>query len=351
MAHVDVRGRVRRFKSFTAAAGVCGLLIGCQRELKHHPAPSTASAPIVPVTRTLSDPLNDDRPIEYDTSPRAKSTNWVTARPGFQYSHVAAQRGGVNPCAPQKVDTSGLYDWTPLTKGKFVAPREGAIGASGRFNLVLHFHGDEPVRRELVNSRQKLVLYTISLSPNENYATLFTGTGLFDSIVQQVERSLTKMYGRDTHLAHLALSAWSAGFTGISAILAQSSVSRVEAVVLIDGLNAPRKADILKLQLQPFVEFARRAAADERFMLITHSSIDPPDFASTTETAHFMIAALGGQPQAVRRSDSLGLELVEFFTRGSFNVRGYAGNGKADHCAQLALLRDAFTALGSRWRH
>jgi hypothetical protein len=275
----------------------------------------------------------------------------VTAHPGFQYSHLSAQRGGVNPCAPQEVDTGAFYDWTPLTKGKFIAPREGALDASGHFNLVLHFHGDDPVRRELVNSGQKLVLHTITLNPNQNYATLFTGTGLFESIVQQVEQSLAKKYGRDTHVGHIALSAWSAGFTGISAILAQSGASGVDAVVLIDGLNAPRQADILARQLQPFVEFAGRAAMNERFMLVTHSSIDPPDFASTTETAHFLISALGGHPQAVRRNDSLGLELVEFFTRGSFHVRGYAGNGKADHCAQLALLRDAFEALGNRWRH
>jgi hypothetical protein len=169
--------------------------------------------------------------------------------------------------------------------------------------------------------------------------------------VQQIEHSLSKKHGNETHVGHLALSAWSAGFTGISAILAQSEVDRVEAVVLIDALNAPRQADTLKRQLQPFVEYARRAAAGERFMLITHSSIDPPDFASTTETAHFLIASLDGRPLAVTRKDPLGLELVEFFTRGSFHVRGYAGNDKVDHCAQLALLRDAFTALGRRWRN
>jgi hypothetical protein len=30
-------------------------------------------------------------------------------------------------------------------------------------------------------------------------------------------------------------------------------------------------------------------------------------------------------------------------------VRGYAGNDKADHCAQLALLRDVYAELGRRW--
>jgi hypothetical protein len=30
-------------------------------------------------------------------------------------------------------------------------------------------------------------------------------------------------------------------------------------------------------------------------------------------------------------------------------VRGYAGNDKADHCAQIAILRDVYRALGQRW--
>jgi hypothetical protein len=98
------------------------------------------------------------------------------------------------------------------------------------------------------------------------------------------------------------------------------------------------------------VDYAARAAAGERFMFVSHSSIDPPNFASTTECVHYLIASLDGKAQPVRRADALGLELVEYFSRGDFHVRGYAGNDKADHCAQLAVLRDAYAALGRRWR-
>jgi hypothetical protein len=85
-------------------------------------------------------------------------------------------------------------------------------------------------------------------------------------------------------------------------------------------------------------------------MFVTHSSIDPPAFASTTEAVHYLLSALGEKPTAVKRDDRGGLELVEYFSHGDFNVRGYAGNDKADHCAQVMLLRDAFAALGRHWR-
>ena len=344
----------QRCNILVAIAGVFELglsSIGCQRERKPHPAPAATSTQTVSVPRNLPDPLNPERPIEFDSSPRATPANWVTARPGFQYSLSVAERGGVNPCAPQKVDTSAFDDWTPLTKGRFVAPREGALDASGHFELVLHFFGDDPVRRELVQSKQKFVLYTLNLDPSLSYGTLFAGTGLFNTIVRQIEQSLSKSRGRETHVGHLALSAWSMGFTGISSLLSQPESNQVDAVVIIDGLHAPRQGDVLKRHMQPFVDYARRAAAGERFMFVTHSSIDPPGFASTTETAHYLIDSLGGRPQSVLRKDALGLELVEIFTRGNLYVRGYAGNDKADHCAQLALLRDAFMALGRRWRH
>jgi hypothetical protein len=345
--------RYQRYAAVAALGGLGWLAIDCQREPEQHPTPPAARAArarTVTESLTLPDPLNADRPIAYDSSLRAALAPWVTARPGFQQSLSAAQRDGVHPCAAQEVDTSAFDDWAPLTKGRFIAPREGALDASGHFDLVLHFHGDDPVRRELVHSQQKLVLYTLTLDPSQSYGPLFSGTGLFNSLVLQIEQSLSQSRGSETHVDHLALSAWSAGFTGISAILAQPEADRVDALVLIDGLHAPRQADSLERSLRPFVDYARRAAAGERFMFVTHSSIDPPNFASSTESAHHLIAALDGRPRAVRRKDALGLELIEFFTRGDFHVRGYAGNDKADHCAQLALLRDAFTALGQRWR-
>jgi hypothetical protein len=234
-----------------------------------------------------------------------------------------------------------------LAKGRFSVPREGVFDPSGRFALVIHLHGDELARRELAVSRQNFVLYSLTLAPGENYAELFSGSGLYAQIVSEVEGAMSERRGTPARAEKVALSAWSAGYMGILATLGQPEAKDVDAIVLIDGMHGPRTA--LDRQLAPFVDYARRAAAGERFLLVTHSSIDPPDFASTTESAHHLISALGARPRAVRRNDRYGLELIEFFTQKDFHVRGYAGNDKADHYAQVALLRDAFAALGRRW--
>jgi len=300
---------------------------------------------------TLLDPLDPGRPMTIDAEPRLDAGNWVTARPGFQASRTRGQRGGIEPCATQTVDTTGFEDWAPVSRGKFTAPRALVLADDGGFDLVIHLLGDEPIRRELIESQQPFALYSLTVGSNQSYAPLFTGTQLQAAIVYGIEQALSKRSGKPAHVRHLAMSAWSAGFVGIEAALSQPSAKDIDAVILIDGLHAPRANDpAFRAQMKPFVDFAARAARGERSFFVTHSSIDPPDFASTTECAHYLIASLGGKPRPVRRSDRFGLELVEFFGQGDFQVRGYAGNDRADHCAQLAVLRDAFSALGTRWK-
>lgn len=313
-------------------------------------APSSAPAPDPP--GTLRDAVRPDAPLSIDSA-RAAAPNWLRARPAFQYSRPAAERGGVEPCQTQPVDDSAFETWAPLANGRLTAPRELGLDGSGRFELIIHLHGDEPVRRELIESGQRFVLATFTFDPSRSYAPLFNTASAYSTIVAGVEQAISQRAGKPARAAHVALSAWSAGFVGVEAALLQpASRDRMDAVILIDGLHAPRgDRAAFEAQLKPFVDYAARAAAGERFFYVSHSAIDPPNFASTTECAHYLIAEQHGRPQPVRRSERYGLELVEYFSRGDFHVRGYAGNDKADHCAQLALLRDVFTALGRRWKH
>src|SRR5262245_57529130 len=84
----------------------------------------------------LVDPLNPDRPITRDWAPRPAASDWVRARPAFQYSRSAKERGGVEPCAPREVDTGAFEDWVPLIQGHFSAPRALRLDAQDRFDLI-----------------------------------------------------------------------------------------------------------------------------------------------------------------------------------------------------------------------
>jgi hypothetical protein len=342
---------------FGAALLLLSRLIACDKSdpKPEPPRPKSIAPAALPATApgTIADPLDPKRPMKVDEAPRAEPSagSWVAARPAFQSSLSPAQRGGVEPCAQQAVDTSTFDDWAAVSRGKFIAPRGLSLDDSGGFDLIIHLLGDEPIRRELIASRQPFALYSLTVGQNQGYAPLFTGTQFQAAIVAGVEQALSKRLGKLAHVRHLGFSAWSAGFVGIEAALSQPAGKDIDAVILIDGLHAPRNNDpAFKAQMKPFVDFAAQAARGERAFFVSHSSIDPPDFASTTECAHYLISTLGGKPQPVRRADPFGLELVEFYRQGEFQVRGYAGNDRADHCAQLAVLRDAFSALGARWK-
>jgi hypothetical protein len=316
------------------------------------PAPIVSSVPSAPKPPQAGvlDPLRPGEALARDATRPSVSAGWVGARPAFQTSRSAEQRAGVEPCATQPVDASAFEAWLPLSKGKLSFPKRLATDGGSEVDLVIHLHGDEPVRRELIESAQPLALLAITLGPSQSYAPLFTGSQRFRAVVAEVEQTLSKRFGREVRTRKVALSAWSAGFVGVAAAVSNAAGLAADAVILIDGLHAPRNdRAMFEAQLEPFVKYARLAAEGQRFMFVSHSSIDPPGFASTTECAHYLIQKFGGKPEPVRRQDSFGLELVELFSRSELHIRGYAGNDKADHCAQLALLRDVYRTLGERW--
>ena len=344
--------RWQRLALLVAVAACVLVVVGYVDRLRaRSTGPAAVATPAVaPANPPLIDPLRPGAPLERDAARASLPPDWVRARPGFQSSRKAEERGGIEPCATQPVDTSSFEPWLPLSRGKLTFPKSLASGTASQFDLVVHLHGEEPVLRELLESGKPLVLLAITLGPSGSYAQLLTGAQAYRATIAEVEQALSQRFGRDVRARKVALSAWSAGFVGVAAAISNEAGSAADAVILIDGLHAPRNdRAAFEGQLDPFLKYARLAVTGQRFMFISHSSIDPPGFASTTESAHYLMQRLDGRPEAVRRQDAFGLELVELFSRGELHIRGYAGNDKADHCAQLALLRDVYRTLGDRW--
>ena len=97
--------------------------------------------------------------------------------------------------------------------------------------------------------------------------------------------------------------------------------------------------------------FAKRAAAKQKFMFMSHSSIIPPGYASTTEVADYVTRQLGGKPKKANRQDVLGLDMIDRFDKGNFHMRGYTGDDKPDHCAHIGLMTDIVRShLEPRWK-
>jgi hypothetical protein len=276
-------------------------------------------------------------------------------RPPTQTQKSASDRG-VNPCnSPDPgFGIYGAWDRAP-SMGQMIAPGRGGLTQSGQFDVMFHFHGHEPVRKEWVRVMDGAVLVGIDLGIGSGpYESAFAAPGTFEKLVESVERAMSKRSGKPARARKIGLSAWSAGYGSVQQILRQPYGKRVvDAVVLLDGLHSGYSPDSLnELQLQPFTDFSREAAAKRKLFFVSHSSIIPPGYASTTETANFLIFKLGGKPHrtAPRGTDPMGLDLISRFTRGNFHVRGYSGNDKMDHCAHIGLLKDVLKVhIKPRW--
>jgi hypothetical protein len=306
-----------------------------------------------PATKTKPDAKSntDGRVTPAGFDPMAKPPAWT------QKQKSSAERG-VNPCNTKDPGFGDYDKWDRgIAMGQMLAPKKRTLNSRGEFDLMIHFHGHEAVRKEWVQVMHDTVLVGIDLGIGSGpYETAFAPHGTIKSLVDSVERAIAKRSGNpNAHVRRLGLSAWSAGYGAVQNILSDPwSREHVDTVVLLDGLHCGYQGKSLNTaQLKPFLEFSARAAGGERLMVVTHSSIIPPGYASTTETANFLIAELGGKPTRTqpRASDPMGLELISRYSRGAFHVRGFAGNDTLDHCAQIGLYRDVLKVhVLPRWK-
>lgn len=228
---------------------------------------------------------------------------------------------------------NGAYGpWRALGLGRLSAPEP--LGT--RVDVLLHLHGGEAVRTLLAPADLGLVLVAVDVGQgSRRYAEAFQAPEALDRILTSIEREIGP-----ARLGRVLLSAWSAGYGGVRAIL-ERQPERVAAIILLDAVHAGYAADgtsLAEAEIAPFVAAARRAAAGETVMVLTHSEIRPPGYAATGEVAAELIARLDGRRRYAGLVPAFGVEHKTRFDRGKLHVWGYTGTGKGAHCAQLELL-------------
>ncbi len=134
------------------------------------------------------------------------------------------------------------------------------------------------------------------------YAKQFSDHELFGSMLREAEQKSGVTFGP------VMLTAWSAGHGAIREILSVPQYyDKVDKVLLIDGMHTgyvdgkagPQESQLENDHLDIFLKFAQDAVAGRKTMLITHSEIFPGTFASTTETADWLLGKLGLHRTAV----------------------------------------------------
>jgi hypothetical protein len=155
-------------------------------------------------------------------------------------------------------------------------------------------------------------------------------------------------------MTEVILVGWSAGYGAIGQILGQESVkSKVSAVLLIDGLHTgyeggkpgPKESALQTKSLEPYLNYARQAVEGSGRMMIVHSEIFPGTYASTTETADWLLQQLNLRRKAVLRWGPMKTQILGETVAGRLVVRAFAGNSAPDHIDLLHALPELLEEL------
>ena len=212
---------------------------------------------------------------------------------------------------------------------------------SGPMDLLIHFHGAGYVPRHAVyGSKHPLLLAVANLGSGSSvYENVFQSPSTFPRLVEMIYRAASERKGTKIEPSRVYLSSFSAGYGAVRAILKHYS-SAVDGIVLLDGLHTgyvpPRRVlsqggALDDENLKDFIEYARLAVDNKKKFLITHSEIFPGTYASTTETADYLIRSLGLQRHPVLKWGPVGMQLLTETRAGGLTILGFAGNSAPDH--------------------
>lgn len=230
-------------------------------------------------------------------------------------------------------------------------PDSSTSNAKRTTNLVLAFHCGNWIP-EIAVGQLKTPLPCISFQ-------LGSGSGkcaqpfqhdpeLLKNLLTQAEDKLS------AHVDELILVGWSAGYGAVGELLKTDfSEQLCSSVLLIDGLHAsyvdgkpgPQESKLVTDSLQPFLKFATKASKSEKRMILLHSEIFPGTFASTTETADWLIKELQLKRTPVLKWGPMRTQQLGETHQGKLQIRAYAGNSAPDHVDLLHGMPEFLTEL------
>ena len=226
-----------------------------------------------------------------------------------------------------------------LTIGTLFIPEK--LASKKHVPLFVHFHGARWLPEIAAARNNRAVISVEGATGSTAYARMFSGHATFGAMLQEAEQKSGMTFGP------IWLTAWSAGHGAIREILGVPEYyDRVEKVLLIDGLHTgyvddkpgPLESQLQNGHLDIFLKFARDAVEGRKGMLITHSEIFPGTFASTTETADWLLSQLGLHQVAVLKWGPMKTQQLSDVRLGKFRMVGFAGNSAPDHVDQFHSL-------------
>lgn len=214
--------------------------------------------------------------------------------------------------------------------------------------LLFFFHGGTWLP-EVAAARNHMAVVTVQAgSGSGTYVRLFENPDRFAALLKEAEAK------SGLHFGTVLLGGWSAGGGAIRQILkSPAAYDRIAGALIIDGIHTdytdgkpgPLESKISTENLAIWAQLGRDAIAGKKRAIITHSEIFPGTFASTTETADYLLKEVGVPRTAVLKWGPMGTQQLSEARSGKFLMMGFAGNSAPDHVDQLHSLPEYLALL------
>jgi hypothetical protein len=227
-----------------------------------------------------------------------------------------------------------------LSIGTLFFPK--GIKREGTVPLFIHFHGGDWLPEVAAVEHGKTAVISVQLgSGSAVYAKPFADAKALGNLLAEAEKTAGVKFGP------IALTGWSAGYGAVRAILKNpDDYARVDAIVLLDGMHAGYVKDegakgparLVAEHVDIFVKFAKDAVAEKKRFIVLHSQIVPGTYASTTETADYLLHHLKLERKENKKVGPMLTQQLTEAGAGRFQVLGFEGDTAADHVDLLHCL-------------
>jgi hypothetical protein len=223
-----------------------------------------------------------------------------------------------------------------------------AVKPQSTIPLIIHFLGPDWLPDSTAVAWHRAVaVVNISVGAGSGvFERAFADPATFAKVISEAKAAAQCTF------SPVIITSFSAGYGSVRAILRDpKNWPMIDGIVLEDSLHTSYVPDGIPgpldtTLLKPFVDFAKVATENKKRMLIIHSEIYPGTYASTTETADYILDQLGLKRTAVLKWGPHGMQQLSDVKQGSFHVMGFAGPSGPDH---IDILHGEETWLRTLW--
>lgn len=246
--------------------------------------------------------------------------------------------GSATPAATQ---AKGVH--AHLTLGELFIP-DGYHPPTNAVRLVVQLHGSQQAaENSLLQWGGQAVLVTV-IRPglSQVYTDLFDTDQVFPRLLRDARRKLRELgVAPQPRFSKVTVWSFSAGFGGLREILkSEQSYRRIDELVLADTVYAGYVGDPAQHRVNPehmgeWVRFARDAVAGRKALVMSHCDLEPGTYASTRETADYVLRELGISREPADEQWAEHWHLTSRAAAGRFRLFGFAGTEGPDHMRHL----------------